>query len=40
MENVFDNRNQEVYGYSQPGVAAYAGMRLTFGGEDGIGTRR
>ncbi|MBN9277430.1 MAG: hypothetical protein J0I57_07320 [Hyphomicrobium sp.] len=25
----------EVFGYAQPGIAAYAGMRLTLGGEAG-----
>jgi hypothetical protein len=28
---------QEVSGYAQPGAAAFAGIKLTFGGEDGIG---
>lgn len=35
VENILDDRGQEVFGYAQPGVAAYAGMRLTLGGETG-----
>lgn len=35
VENILDDRGQEVFGYAQPGVAAYAGLRLTFGGEAG-----
>ncbi len=35
VENILDDRGQEVFGYAQPGVAAYAGMRLTLGGEGG-----
>jgi vitamin B12 transporter len=40
VENAFDARYQEVYGFETAGIAAYAGMRLTFGGEDGIGAKR
>ncbi len=35
VENILNDRGQEVYGFSQPGVAAYAGMRITLGGENG-----
>lgn len=35
VENLLDDRGQELFGYAQPGVAAYAGVRLTFGGEAG-----
>jgi vitamin B12 transporter len=35
LENILDDRGQEVFGYAQPGFAAYAGMRLTLGGESG-----
>lgn len=35
VENILDDRGEEVFGYSQPGVAAYAGMRITLGGENG-----
>lgn len=33
VENLLDANYQEIYGYAQPGIAAYAGMRITFGGE-------
>jgi vitamin B12 transporter len=35
IENLLDDRGQEVFGFAQPGIAAYAGLRLTFGGEAG-----
>ena len=35
LENIFDTRPQEVYGFSQPGAAAFGGVKLTFGGDDG-----
>lgn len=35
VENILDDRGQEVFGYAQPGVAAFAGLRLTLGGEAG-----
>lgn len=35
VENILDDRGQEVFGFAQPGVAAYGGLRLTFGGEAG-----
>jgi len=40
VENAFDARYQEVYGFETAGIAAFAGMKFTFGGEDGIGARR
>ena len=40
VENLFDAHYQEVYGFETAGLAAYAGMKLTFGGEDGIGARK
>ena len=40
IENVFDADYQEVYGFETAGIAAYAGLKLTFGGEDGIGSRK
>jgi vitamin B12 transporter len=40
VENAFDAHYQEVYGFETAGIAAYAGMKLTFGGEDGIGARK
>jgi vitamin B12 transporter len=33
VENILDDRGQEVFGFAQPGIAAYAGLRLTLGGE-------
>jgi vitamin B12 transporter len=30
VENAFDARYQEIFGYNTPGVAAYAGLRLTY----------
>jgi vitamin B12 transporter len=30
VENVLNERYQEVYGYNTPGLAAYAGVRITF----------
>ncbi len=35
IENVFDADYQEVYGFETAGAAAYAGVKLTFGGERG-----
>jgi vitamin B12 transporter len=36
VENLLDQHYQEVFGYNAtPGVAAFAGIKLTFGGEDG-----
>lgn len=33
VENAFDARYQEIYGFETAGLAAYAGLRLTFGGD-------
>lgn len=33
VENVFDANYQEIFGFNSAGVAAYGGVRLTFGGE-------
>jgi vitamin B12 transporter len=36
VENLLDQHYQEVFGYNAtPGVAAFAGIKLTFGGPDG-----
>jgi len=32
VENLFDEKYQEVLGFSAPGIAVYAGLRLRFGG--------
>ena len=37
MENLLDQHYQEVFGFESPPIAAYAGVKLTFGGTDGIG---
>lgn len=37
VENVLDAKYQEVYGYNTPGLAAYTGVKLTFGGPEGVG---
>jgi vitamin B12 transporter len=34
VENLLDEKYQEVYGFNTPGVAAYGGLRITFGGEE------
>lgn len=36
IENAFDAQYQEVYGFETAGIAAYAGLKLTFGGEAGL----
>ncbi|MEW5965061.1 MAG: TonB-dependent receptor [Pseudomonadota bacterium] len=33
VENLFDAKYEEVFGYETAGIAAYAGVRLTYGGE-------
>jgi vitamin B12 transporter len=38
IENLFDAHYQEVYGFETAGIGVFAGMKLTFGGEDGIGS--
>ena len=40
VENLFDADYQEVYGFETAGAAAYAGLKIKFGGEDGVGARR
>lgn len=40
VENVFDADYQEVYGFETAGVAAYAGLKVKFGGENGVGSGR
>lgn len=37
VENLLDQHYQEVFGFESAPVAAYAGVKLTFGGTDGIG---
>ena len=37
VENLFDQRYQEVYGYQAAPITAFAGLKLTFGGKDGLG---
>ena len=36
VENAFDEDYQEIFAYGTAGVAAYGGIRLTFGGDNGI----
>jgi vitamin B12 transporter len=40
VENLLDQHYQEVFGFEAAPIAAYAGVRLTFGGPDGIGGER
>ncbi len=37
VENLLDQHYQEVFGFESAPIAAYAGVKLTFGGTDGIG---
>jgi vitamin B12 transporter len=37
VENLFDQRYQEVFGFEAAPITAFAGIKLTFGGPDGIG---
>ena len=37
VENLLDQRYQEVFGYEAAPITAFAGIKLTFGGPDGIG---
>jgi vitamin B12 transporter len=37
VENVLNDHYQEIYGYNTPGLTAFAGLRFTLGGPDGIG---
>ena len=34
VENLLNEKYQEIYGFSTPGVGAFGGIKLTFGGED------
>ena len=36
VENLFDERYQEVFGFEAAPVTAFAGVKLTFGGPDGV----
>lgn len=36
VENLFDERYQEVFGFEAAPVTAFAGIKLTFGGPDGV----
>ena len=37
VENLLDERYQEVFGFEAAPITAFAGIKLTFGGPDGIG---
>jgi vitamin B12 transporter len=37
VENLFDERYQEVFGFEAAPIAAFAGIKLTFGGPEGFG---
>jgi vitamin B12 transporter len=39
VENLLDQRYQEVFGYEAAPITAFAGIKLTFGGPDGIGKK-
>jgi vitamin B12 transporter len=36
VENALDAQYQEVFGFNTPGTTAFAGVRFTFGGPDGL----
>jgi vitamin B12 transporter len=36
VENALDAQYQEVFGFNTPGIAAFAGVRFTFGGPEGL----
>jgi vitamin B12 transporter len=36
VENALDSQYQEVYGFATPGITAFAGLRFTLGGPDGL----
>ena len=36
LENLLDQRYQEAFGFEAAPVAAFAGVKLTFGGPDGV----
>jgi vitamin B12 transporter len=40
VENLLDQHYQEAFGFEAAPIAAYAGVKLTFGGPDGIGGNR
>lgn len=40
VENLLDEHYQEVYGFETARIAAYAGVKITFGGEDGVASMR
>jgi vitamin B12 transporter len=40
VENLLNQHYQEVFGFESAPIAAYAGVKLTFGGPDGIGGDR
>jgi vitamin B12 transporter len=40
VENVFNQKYEEIFGYNTPGIAAYAGVRLTFDDIMGTGATR
>jgi hypothetical protein len=37
VENLLDQHYQESFGFDAAPLAAFAGVRLTFGGPDGLG---
>jgi vitamin B12 transporter len=37
VENVFDEKYQEIYGFNTPGLSAYAGVRFTFEDKSSLG---
>jgi len=39
VENLLNQHYQETFGFESAPIAAYAGVKLTFGGTDGIGAR-
>jgi vitamin B12 transporter len=40
VENLLDEHYQEVYGFETARIAVYAGVKITFGGEDGVASMR
>jgi vitamin B12 transporter len=38
VENALDAQYQEVFGFNTPGITAFAGVRFTFGGPEGMST--
>lgn len=36
VENLLDANYEEIYGFNTAGIAAYGGVRITLGGEDGV----